>query len=191
MSKISMPNLTNDYCPQTLFLYGTYGDDGKPDFGQFCWFSYYWDGDVHVMAAIGGEKLTLERIRKDKIFSANLVTEKVLPMADYLGCTNGRDPEKMNAPIAIEKGRKLNVPILTDCPVAFELEAEKITEYDEGTLILCKIHNVLMDEELQDARTPAEKLNAIRPMRYTCNTYFGWDGSDFGVAGTPGVDFKK
>ena len=32
MAKISLkPN--NDYCPQTLFLYGTYDESGNPDFG--------------------------------------------------------------------------------------------------------------------------------------------------------------
>ena len=39
MSKIKVKNY-NDFCPQQLFLYGTYKDDGTPDFGLFCWFSY-------------------------------------------------------------------------------------------------------------------------------------------------------
>ena len=34
MGKISLkPN--NDFCPQTLFLYGTYDEKGNPDFGLF------------------------------------------------------------------------------------------------------------------------------------------------------------
>ena len=37
MAKISRQG-TNDFCPQTLFLYGTYKEDGAPDFGLFCWF---------------------------------------------------------------------------------------------------------------------------------------------------------
>ncbi len=45
MSKTSI-NPTNDFCPQTLFLYGTYDDEGRPDFGLFCWFSYVWDGEL-------------------------------------------------------------------------------------------------------------------------------------------------
>lgn len=43
MAKIAR-QATNDFCPQTLFLYGTYKEDGTPDFGLFCWFSYCWDG---------------------------------------------------------------------------------------------------------------------------------------------------
>lgn len=32
MSKLSVP-IGNDYCPQTLFLYGTYKENGEPNFG--------------------------------------------------------------------------------------------------------------------------------------------------------------
>ena len=81
MSKTSLTGLTNDYCPQTLFLYGTYDDEGKADFGLFCWFSYIWNGELGVMACIGGNKLTKENIHKRKVFSANLVTEELLPLA--------------------------------------------------------------------------------------------------------------
>ena len=94
MNKISMAP-TNDYCPQTLFLYGTCDDAGKADFGLFCWLSYIWDGELGVMACIGGQKLTKENIHRRKVFSANLVTEALLPLADYLGNTDGNDPEKM------------------------------------------------------------------------------------------------
>ena len=88
MSKISVP-LSNDYCPQTLFVYGTYTADGKPDFGLFCWFSYCWDKELGVMACIADEKLTKDRIRETGVCSASLVTENLLPLADYLGNTEG------------------------------------------------------------------------------------------------------
>ena len=43
----------NDFCPQTLFLYGNYKENGTPDFGLFCWFSYIWLEDgLGVMACI-------------------------------------------------------------------------------------------------------------------------------------------
>ena len=118
MSKVNIAP-TNDFCPQTLFLYGTYDDEGKPDFGLFCWFSYLSDdGHLGVMACIGGEKLTKDNIHKRKVFSANLVTEKLLPLADYMGTVDGRaNPDKMNVDIAIDKGSVLPVPVLKDSPV--------------------------------------------------------------------------
>ena len=71
MAKISLkPN--NDFCPQTLFLYGTYDENGNPDFGLFCWFSYLWDGEMGVMCSIGGNKKTRENIERGKIFLQTL-----------------------------------------------------------------------------------------------------------------------
>ena len=185
MSKISL-SPTNDYCPQTLFLYGTYDDEGKADFGLFCWFSYIWHGELGVMACIGGEKLTKENIHKQKIFSANLVTEALLPLADYLGNTDGHDPEKMSLDLDIEKGRVLPVPILTASPVSFELEVKQFIPLHDGEVMLCTIRNVLQDDLLANgAGGSPEKLAAIAPVRTTCNRYFGWDGSDLGAWGEP------
>ena len=87
--------ISNDFCPQTLFLFGTYKEDKTPNFGLFCWFSYYWDGDgLGIMACIGENKLTKDRIRENKVFSANLVTEEILPIADYFGIKKGYSNEK-------------------------------------------------------------------------------------------------
>ena len=66
MAKKSV-TITNDFCPRTLFLYGTFTSDEKPNFGLFCRFSYCHDGDLAVMAATGGEKYTRDRIRKTKV----------------------------------------------------------------------------------------------------------------------------
>ena len=163
MNKISKtPN--NDFCPQTLFLYGTYDEEGRPDFGLFCWFSYIWDTELGVMACIGGDKLTKENIHKQKVFSACLVTEALLPLADYLGTTDGHSPDKMKPVTGIEKGRVLPVPVLTDSPVAFELEVKQFLPMDDGEVMLCAIRNVLQDETLDDeAVTSTEKLAAIAP----------------------------
>lgn len=68
------------------------------------------------MACIRGNKLTKEHIHATKVFSANLVTEEMLPLADYLGNKEGYEKDKM----------------------AFSL--------DGGKVFLCKIRNVLMEE---------------------------------------------
>lgn len=183
MAKISVP-VSNDYCPQTLFLYGTYREDGAPNFGLFCWFSYCWFDDLGVMACIGGSKMTLDRIRETKVFSANLVTEKQLPLADHFGTADGRDPEKMNVPFEWEKGAVLDVPVLNDSPVCFELEVDRMIDLnDEDCIVLlCKIRNVLHDESLADpSMTSEEKLASIAPISTTCETYFGWNGKSMGA----------
>ena len=185
MSKTSVKP-TNDFCPQTLFLYGTYDDEGRADFGLFCWFSYTWDGELGVMACIGGSKLTKENIRKRKVFSANLVTEALLPLADYLGNTPGHSPEKMKLDIETEEGRVLPVPVLTASPVTFELEVRQFIPLQDGEVMLCGIRNVLQDDLLAGSESPApEKLDAIAPVHTTCGRYFSWAGKDMGSWGEP------
>lgn len=185
MSKISMTP-TNDFCPQTLFLYGTYDDAGKADFGLFCWFSYIWDKEMGVMACIGGNKLTKENIHRCKVFSANLVTESLLPLADYLGNTDGHNPDKMRPVMDIEKGSVLDVPVLTASPVVFELEVKQFIPLNDGEVMLCTIRNVLQDELLaKGTDTDTDKLKTIAPVRTTCTRYFGWNGADLGAWGEP------
>ena len=192
MAKISLAP-TNDYCPQTLFLYGTYKEDGTPNFGLFCWFSYCWFEDLGVMACIGGSKKTLDRIRETKVFSANLVTEKMLPLADYCGTVSGREKDKVIGNGAWEKGAVLDIPVLTDSPVVFELEVEKFISLNEedSEVLLCRIRNVLQEESLRDdSLSTEEKLRAIAPVSTTCTTYFGYDGRSMGAWGEPGQSMK-
>lgn len=184
--------ISNDFCPQTLFLYGTYKEDGTPDFGLFCWFSYYWDKEVGVMMCIGGEKLTKDRIRATKRFSANLVTEKMLPLADYLGNKNGYDADKMDFPLELEKGRVLDVPVLACSPVVFELEVVKSIPLEDGDVFLCKICNVLAEESLTDESVSVEeRIQSIAPISTTCATYFSWNGKSLGAWGIPQKTFQE
>ena len=182
--KISIPG-DNQWCPRPLYLFGTFKEDGTPDFGLFCWFSYAWTDSLAAIACIGENKLTLDRIRATKVFSANLVTESTLPLADYFGSVSGYDPEKMNIPLAWEKGAKLDVPVLTASPVAHELEVrEMIPLNDEGsTVLICDICNTLVDEVLQDESIPsAERLPRMAPVTTAGDyEYYGWQGQRLGT----------
>jgi flavin reductase (DIM6/NTAB) family NADH-FMN oxidoreductase RutF len=183
--KKSLP-ISNDFCPQTLFLYGTYKEDQTPNFGLFCWFSYYWDSQMGVMACIGGDKLTKQRIAVTKVFSANLVTEELLPFADYLGTKEGFSGDKI-VPLETEKGAVLPIPILAKSPWIFELEVDKSIPLDGGEVYLCKIRNVLADEMLCDeSMSIEERIRTIAPIRTTCETYFSWDGKALGAWGVLG-----
>lgn len=183
--KKSLP-ISNSFCPQTLFVYGTYNDDGKPDFGMFCWVSYYWGESLGVMAAICEDKRTRDNIRREGVFSMGMVTEDMLPLADYFGGKSGYDPDKMNIPVVVERGQTLPVPVLENCPWTFELEVDKTFQDNGVDIYLCKIRNVLADEALcDDAVTAEEKLNGIRPIRTVGGTYYSWNGRSLGNWGEP------
>lgn len=183
--KKSIPN-SNHFCPQTLFVYGTHKEDGTPNFGLFCWFSYYFDSEMGVMACIGGDKLTKDRIHATRVFSANLVTEELLPVADYSGNTVGYSGSKQRVAVKTEKGRVLDVPVLVDSPWIYELEVDRSIALDGGEIFLCKIRNVLADELLCDETLSVEeRMSTIRPVHTIRQTYFKWDGTEIGSWGEP------
>jgi len=176
--KKSIP-ISNVLRPQPLFLYGTYKEDNTPNFGLFGWFSYYWDKETGVMACIGNNKLTKDRVQKNKVFSANLVTEEILPIADYFGIKSGYDSDKMNVEIETEKGQILDVPVFTKSPLVFELEVDQSIIFINSEVFMCKIRNVLADEYLCDETISVEKrIKTIRPVHTVRQKYFSWDGNE-------------
>ena len=183
MKKVSVP-VTNDICPQTLFVYGTMNEDKTPDFGVFCWFSYCWFDQLGVICAIGGSKRTLENIRRNKVFFANLVVENNLPLADYFGTADGRDADKMDVKVEWEDGAVLPVPVLCSSPLNFELEVDKeiTTGKKDEVVLLCRIRNVLKDEALLDTSLTPEEI--YKKVAAVCTSvdcdYWSWDGRHLG-----------
>ena len=172
---------SNNFCPQSLFLYGTYRDDGTPNFGLFCWFSYYWDKELGIMACIGETKLTKDLIRKNGVFSANLVTEPLLPLADYYGTHAGYDPDKMKVLPEVTRGQVLNVPILAESPWSYELKVKKELNFDDGDIFLCEISNILTEEYFLDESIPlADRMKKAAPVVSTHETYFSLNHTPLG-----------
>jgi flavin reductase (DIM6/NTAB) family NADH-FMN oxidoreductase RutF len=147
-----------------MYLYGTYKEDGRANFGLFSWFGYCLNDGVRVMASVGSGKLTDDRIRAGGVFSANLVSETMLPLADYLGHTMGYDEKKMDVPMDIGKGAVLPVPVLNDSPWTYELEVEQTIPLAGSDIFICKIANVLVANTLPDENIPFdERLLAAAP----------------------------
>ncbi len=173
----------NDFCPQSLYLYGTYEEDGTPHFGMFCWFGWCWldtdpegPGGLGVMACIGEEKVTKDLIRKSGMLSANLVSESLLPLADYYGCTAGREnPDKMQRLPTVEPDQVLHVPTIGESPVSFELQVVEEKTLAQGrlenggsnasTLFLCRVVNTTIDQRLMDKEVPfMDRLGLAAPV---------------------------
>ena len=194
MNKKSV-EIANSFCPQALFLFGTYKEDGAPNFGLFCWLSYCNDDGLHVMTCIGGEKLTKDRIHAGKMFSANLVTKSILPISDYFGNTDGYNPDKMSVPIEVMPGAVLNVPILKDSPWSYELEVEQVIPLSGSEIYICKIHNVIAHEALMDEnKSIKERMRLADPVLSAgrkLESYFSLDPAVIGTWGEWAGAFAK
>lgn len=170
MNKISIP-ATNSFCPQCLYLYGTYKEDNKPNYGLFCWATYCHNDGFKFVACIGEDKLTRERIRANGMFSASIVSEAMLPYADFMGCHSGASVDKSKL-FASEKGAALNVPVPVDSPWTLELEVDKTIKLegvDESEIYICNIRNVRADERLVKGEYSLEQRLAIAAPIITIN----------------------
>ena len=191
MEKVSVP-IANHFCPQTLFLYGTYKEDNQPNFGLFCWFSYCWDNELGVIACIGGEKLTKDRINATNVFSANLVTEPMLPLADYFGNKNGYDSTKMAIEFELGEGQVLKVPTIKSSPWVYELEVQQVIPLNGSEIYICKIRNVIADKVLLDkSKSVFEHLQYVNPVVTTHYTYLSLFSKELGNWGIPQESIKK
>lgn len=172
MSKLPV-NILNNFCPHPmqLFLYGTYNDDGTPNFGLFCWINFCWDNELHVMTCLDGKKQTKDNIRENGVFSANLVTESMLPIADYLGHKNSYIKDRMPLDIETIPGSVLQVPIVKDSPWNYELKVVKTIPLEGSEIYICKICNTMVDEELLNEDKKV-KFHETIPVVTTMETYF-------------------
>lgn len=173
MSKVSIQE-SNAYCPQPLYLYGTYKEDGKPNYGLFCWCGYCFVEKERFVACIGEDKLTRDRIRQTGMFSATIVTEDLVADADWCGTHPGYQFDKSDK-IPSEKGAVLNVPVPEKSVWTLELKVDYTLRPDEkydSDIFVCSIENVLADDRLVDSSlTFEEKLAAVKPIVAMCCKY--------------------
>ena len=182
MSKISLP-ASNDFCPQCLFFYVTYKENGDPNYGLFCWATYCSDDGFKFVACIGQDKLTRDRIRSTGVFSASIVSESLLPAADFCGNNEGYSVDKSSR-IESVRGAVLNVPVPKNSPWSFELEVDKTLHLDDNNtseIYICNIKNVLADESLAEgAGSFEERLQLAAPVVSVCSKYFGLNSKALG-----------
>ncbi len=167
MEKISLDG-GNAFCPQALYLYGTYREDGTPNYGLFCWCAYCaGTGGMKFVACIGEDKLTRDLIRKNGMFSATVVTQPLLGAADWCGTHPGYRFDKA-AVIPSAGGAKLNVPVPVEAAWTLELRVEETVRLQTGSaseLYICSIENVQADPRLVgESLSFEEKLALLRPV---------------------------
>lgn len=167
MEKVSIPG-GNAFCPQTLYLYGTYREDGTPNYGLFCWCAYCaGTGGMKFVACIGEDKLTRDLIRKNGVFSATVVTKPLLQAADWCGTHPGYQFEKAQV-VPSSGGEKLNVPVPVDGVWTLELrvvETLRLQTCSDSEIYICSIENVLADPQLvSDTPSFEEKLAQMQPL---------------------------
>ena len=187
MAKVSLAG-GNTFCPQALYLYGTIKEDGRADYGLFCWCCYCFAGDaMKFVACIAEDKLTRDRIRATGMLSATVVTEDLLSRADFCGCTDGRTCDKESV-IASDRGDVLPVPVPRDGMWTLELRVEDTLHPEnqaDSEIYICSIVNVRAEEVLTGDTPFDEKMAALKPVVTLGGKYYAVGTQSLGDWGIP------
>lgn len=160
------------FSPQPMYMIGTYNQDSTPNFCIITWLGFSADNGPCLMMSIGGSKLTKTNIFREGRFSANLITEDNLWLADYFGTTRGENGTKNAVNYTIQRGRKVDVPIIDESHWIYECRVKKHFALDGADLFIAEIVSIQIDEEYKDMDMKHIDLKHIRPAVYSPYQYY-------------------
>lgn len=160
------------FSPQPMYMIGTRNEDGTPNFCVITWLGFSFDRTPHLMMTIGGSKLTKTNILREKKFSANMVSEDILWLADYFGCARGEDARKERVPYHYHWGEAVDVPVIDECHWTYECDVTRVIELDGAHLFLAEIKNIQIDRAFEAMDLEKIDLTQLRPVIYAPYQYF-------------------
>lgn len=160
------------FSPQPMYIIGTKNEDEAPNFCIITWIGFSFDKTPHLMMTIGGNKQTKTNILRDKIFSANLISEDIIWLADYFGTTKAEEKLKNDIQYDYKWGNYLKVPILEHSKWVYECEVTKIIELDGSHLFLADIKNIQIDKNFEGIDLEMIDLKMLNPAIYAPYNYF-------------------
>lgn len=160
------------FSPQPMYIIGTKNEDGSPNFCIITWLGFSFDGSPHIMMTVGGTKLTKTNLLREKLFSANMITEDTLWLADYFGNTDGEKGQKNALEYGYKWGEAVDAPIIDQCHWAYECEITRVIELDGAHLFLAEIKNIQIDKEYENMDMKKIDLTQIHPAIYAPYNYF-------------------
>ncbi|MTI48934.1 flavin reductase family protein [Sporosalibacterium faouarense] len=161
------------FFPQPTYLIGTFKDDNTPNFALITWITFCSVKPPMLMFASRGKKLTRELVERKGMFSANLVTTKMMYMADYFGNTSGYEQNKCeDIGVEYSKGNIMNVPILSESPWVYECSLVDIIEQGEGSIYIGEVKNILADKTIEETLYGKINMTTVDPLIYAPGQYY-------------------
>lgn len=105
-----------------------------------------------VMVGIVPSRYSYKLIKESGCFVVNLVDRSYKDAFDYLGSHSKRDGDKLAAMgVRLQDGKKVNAPILLDCPVNIECTIVDSIVTGSHEMFIGKIEYVHADVKITDA----------------------------------------
>lgn len=126
----------------------------------------------YITIAIKPTRFSYSIIEKSGYFTANIINEKLLNVADYCGTFSGKSHNKFDiCNLSITQGNLSNVPIINECPINIECKVEKIIELGSHNLFIGKVLDKLIDAKIDygNIHKTLKPVAYFRPNYYSIN----------------------
>ena len=119
-------------------------------------------GHDHVMVSLSKTHYTNQGIKENRSLTINLVDEKMLAKADYVGCVSGNTTGYDTA--------ETGAPIIKESPLVMECIVDDIYKTEGFESFICRIAAVHADETILDEKG---KINYkdFKPVLFEMPTY--------------------
>lgn len=105
-----------------------------------------------IMVGIVPSRYSHHMVKESGCFVVNIPDKSYKKIFDYLGSVSGRDCNKLKEKnVALENGKVVNAPILSDCPVNIECTVVNSIVTGSHEMFIGKVEYVHADESLLDA----------------------------------------
>lgn len=175
--------------PQTVFIVGTYDENGTPDAMNAAWAGIDYDDRINLCLSAGHK--TVKNLLHSKAFTVSMATVSQLAACDYVGIVSGNnEPDKFSkAGFHAVKSEFVNAPVIEELPMTLECE---LVSYDPDSCHLVgRIVNVSADESILDEHGKIDPAR-LRPVTFDPihNAYLAI-GAKVGDAYHEGLALKK
>ena len=162
-----------EFYPQPAYLIGTYKDDHIPNFALITLVTGCSVNPPTILFATRGHNITHQLIDKNRVFSANMVNEALLPFADFCGLHSGKQQDKLAGwDVTSESGKVLDVPVLDTSPFVYECMCVDTYIYGDGILYIGEVKNIQIDNRIVDTHYGNINLLDLQPVIYAPRQYY-------------------
>lgn len=146
-------------------------------------------GHDRIMVSLYKPHYTNQGIKATGRLSVNVVDEKLLPRADYVGITSGAKTDKSGVfEWHLGEGQ---TPVIEDSPLVMECEVTDNYEAETFDNFVCKINATHVEEDCLDENGKVD-YNKLKPVLFEMPTYsYLRTGEMIGKCTQPGKEYRE
>lgn len=149
--------------PQSVFIVGSYGEDGTPNAMNVAWGGECTRNEVCVNI---GDHKTTENIVARGAFTVAPADAAHVAEADYFGIATGRKVDKAaTSGLTFVKSEFVDAPVIEEFPLTMECEVTVIQGDAHGARIVGRVVNTRVDESVLDDEGRVD-FDKMRPIVY-------------------------